>query len=164
MVSKDKIKTEGLTPDDVMDRHFEQPQTDVEWLPEWDEFPEEQPGENARIEDNALIWERDGFEARLESYETTHWRAEIDIPERVGKYYPREIDLKCHPLPEHGFVENVERDDYTTIAATLIIQANFQPVFEVNKFIDELLKSAQESEQFQEEIEEKMAVARENQD
>lgn len=165
MVSPETIENEGLTTDDVLDREVVEPQQEVKWLPEWDEYPEEQPGENARIEDDTLIWERDGgFEARLESYETTHWKAEVTIPESVGQYYPREFDLKCHPLPEYGYVKSVERDGYTTVGATLIIQENFQPVYEVNKFIDELAESAEESEQFREELEEKLSVARENEE
>ncbi|NLV14349.1 hypothetical protein [Haloarcula argentinensis] len=161
MVSKDEIQQDGLTTDDVMDREFEQPKREPEWLPEWDEYPEERPGENTRIEDGTLIWERDGFEVRLESYETTHWRVGLDIPKDVGQYYPREFDLKCHPLPEYGFVKAVEQEDYSTVGATLIIQENFQPVYEVNKFIDELVESAEQSEQFREDVEEKMAAARE---
>lgn len=164
MVTKEEIERDGLTTEDVLDRAFEEPQMDVEWLPEWDKYPEEQPGENTRIEDNTLIWERDGFEARLESFETTHWKAELAIPEEVGKYYPRGFDLKCHPLPEYGFVKDVERDSYTTVGATLIIQENFQPVYEVNKFIDKLVETAEQSEQFQQEVEEKMALARENEE
>lgn len=164
MVSKEEIERQGLTTDDVMDREFAQPQREVKWLPEWDEHPEERPGENTRIEDETLIWERDGFEARLESYETTHWRAHIAIPKDVGEYYPRPFDLKCHPLPEYGFVKQTEQEDYATVGATLIISENFQPVFEVNEFIDALVDSAEQSEQFREEIEEKMAAARENED
>jgi len=164
MVSHEEIQQDGLTTDEVMSREFAEPQREVEWLPEWEECPEEQPGDNARIEDNTLMWERDGFEARLESYETTHWQAEIEMPKAVGQYYPREVDLKCHPLPEYGFVKDVEQDDYSTVGATLIIQANFQPVFEVNEFIDELVESAEQSEAFREEVEEKLAAARENEE
>lgn len=164
MVSIEEIEEEGLTTDDVMDREFVTPQNEVEWVPEWDEFPEEQPGENTRIEDDTLIWERDGFKIRLESYETTHWRVEIDIPKDVGQYYPREFDLKCNPLPEYGFIKEVEQDGYSTVGATLIHGANFQPVFEVNKFIDDLVESAEEAEQFREDVEEKMSAARQNQD
>lgn len=164
MVDIEQIREDELTTEDVMDSTFEQPKEEVEWLPEWDEFPEERPGENARIKGGVLIWEREGFEVRMESYETTHWRVELQIPERVGQYYPREFDLKCHRLPEYGFIKSVERDGYITAGATLIIQENFQPVFEVNKFIDELLESAEQSEQFREEVEEKMAAARENEE
>lgn len=164
MVTKEEIKQDELTTDEVMSREFAEPQREIKWLPEWDDHPEEQPGENARIEDETLIWERDGFEARLESYETTHWKAEIEIPKDVGQYYPREFDLKCHPIPEYGFVKAVEQEGYATVGATLIIQANFQPVFEVNTFIDELVESAEQSEQFREEVEEKMAAARENEE
>jgi ssDNA-binding Zn-finger/Zn-ribbon topoisomerase 1 len=164
MVSKEEIQQDGLTTDEVMSREFAEPQREVEWLPEWEECPEEQPGDNARIEDNTLMWERDGFEARLESYETTHWQAVIEIPKDVGQYYPREFDLRCHPLPEYGFVKEVEQDGYSTVGATLIVQENFQPVFKVNKFIDELMESAEQSEQFREEVEEKMAAARENEE
>lgn len=164
MVTKQEIEEQGLTTDDVMDREFGQPRTDVKWVPEWDEYPEERPGENTRIEDDTLIWERDGFEVRLESYETTHWKADLTIPEDVGQYYPREFDLKCHPLPEYGFIKDTEQESYCTVGATLILNANFQPVFEVNKFIDELVDSAERSKEFREEITEKMAVARENEE
>lgn len=164
MVSTDEIERDGLTTDDVMDREFAQPQREVKWRPEWDEHPEEQPGESTRIEDDTLIWENGEFEARLESYEMTHWQAEIEIPKDVGQYYPRGFDLKCHPLPEYGFVKDVERDGYSTVSATLIIQENFQPVFEVNQFIDELTESAEQSEEFREEVGEKMATARENEE
>lgn len=164
MLSDDEIQEKDLTTGDVLDHEFVEPQQDVEWLPEWDDHPEEQPGENARIEENTLIWEKSGFEARLESYETTHWRAEVDIPEQVGKHYPRGLDLKCNPIPEYGFIKDVKREDYTTVGATLIIQENFQPVYEVNEFIEDLAESAAESEKFMNEVEEKMAVARENEE
>jgi hypothetical protein len=164
MVSEDQIREEGLTKDDVLDVETEQPQQEVEWLPEWDEHPEEQPGENARIEDGVLIWERDGFEARLESYETTHWRATVTIPEEVGQWYPREFDLKCSPKPEYGFVESVETEEYVTTGAVLIITENFQPTWEVNAWIDYLLESSEQSQQFQDELTNKLAVASENED
>lgn len=164
MVTREEIEQDELTTDEVMSRELVEPQSDVEWLPEWDEFPDEQPGDNARIEDNTLIWERDGFEVRLESYETTHWRAEIDMPENIGQYYPREFDLKCNPLPKYGFVKEVEQDEYTTVGVTLIIQENFQPVFEVNNFIDDLVESAEEAEKFREDVEEKLSAARKNED
>lgn len=162
MVDLDRIKEEGMTQEEVLDRYTVEPQQEVEWLPEWDEYPEERPGENARIEEETLTWERDGFEVRLESYETTHWRAGVDLPERVGEHYPREIDLKCHPLPEYGFVESVELDGYTATSATLIIQENHQPVFEVNQFIDKLLESADHSEQFMEDLEDGLEAASED--
>lgn len=161
MVDIDQIEEEELTEGEVLERFTAEPQQDVEWLPEWDDHPEEQPGENTRIEDGTLIWERDGFEARLESYETTHWRAELTIPEKVGEHYPRPVDLKCHPLPEHGFVESVEQDGYTTSGAVIVIAENFQPVYEVNRFIDELIESAEESKQFMEALETGLEVAKE---
>ncbi len=165
MVDTETIEQEGLTTEDVLDSEVVEPQQGVEWLPEWDEYPEERPGENTRIEDDTLIWEREGgFEARLESYEMTHWKAEVTIPESVGEYYPREFDLKCHPRPEYGFVKDVEQEDYATVGATLILQENFQPVWEVNKFIDELAEEAEESQEFREDLEEKLSVARENEE
>ena len=152
MVSRDEIEAEALTTEDVLDVETEQPQTDVRILPEWEEYPEERPGENLRIEDNTLLYERDGFEVAIESYETTHWRVDLSIPEEVGKWYPRPLDLKCRPLPEHGFVESVDTSDsYEASSATLIIQENFQPTFEVRKFIEYLLDNAEASEQFTEE-------------
>lgn len=153
---------EGQSPDEVLDGFVERPQEEVEWLPEWDEELEERPGKNTRIEDNTLIWERDGFEARLESTEVTHWRAEIDIPERVGQWFAREIDLKASPRPEYGFVESVETENYAATAATIVIQENYQPTWEVNKFIDYLLESAQDSEDFQQVVEERLEDARAN--
>lgn len=131
--------------------------------PGWDEYPGEAPGENVRIEDEILIWERDGFEVRLETYRTTHWRAEVDIPEAVAKWYPREIDLKIKP-PKQGFVESVTTESYHAEQAELIVSAPYQPVYEVNSWIDELLESAEGSEEYQQEIEEKMAVARDHED
>lgn len=162
MVTEEEIREESLTTDDVLEYEVAQPKQEVEWLPEWDEGPEERPGENTRIEDNTLIWERDGFEARLESYETTHWKAVIDIPRECGEYYPREFDLKCSPRPEYGFVDDVELEEYATTQATLIIQENFQPTWEVNAFIEMIIETREESEQFEEEITEKLQVAREN--
>jgi hypothetical protein len=164
MLDEDEIREQELTTDDVLDRHLAEPQTEVEWVPEWDEDPDVRPGENCRIEDGVLIFERKGFEARIESYETTHWKVDLDIPETVGEWYPREIDLQCHPRPEHGFIRDVETEDYFASQATLIIQANRQPVWEVEKFIDELAENAQESAEFRDELSEKLAVARENEE
>ena len=164
MVSKEEIERRGLTTDDVMASEIAEPQDEVVWPPEWDENPDAQPGENARIEDETLIWENGEFEARLESYETTHWRSVIEIPKWVGEYYPRGFELKCRPRPKHGFVESVETEDYCVVGATLIHQENLQPVYEVNKFIDELRESAKQSEQFRQEVEEKMAAARQNEE
>ena len=163
MVSKDEIEAESLTTEDVLEVEAAQPQTDVRILPEWEEHPEERPGENLRIEENTLLYERDGFEVAIESYETTHWRVDLTIPEEVGKWYPRPLDLKCLSVPEYGFVESVETSDsYETIGATVIIQENFQPTFEVRKFIEHLLDNAERSEQFTEELDEKLDAAREN--
>lgn len=153
-----------MTSEDVLDRYTATPRDSVEWVPEWDENPDAQPGENTRIEDDILLWERDGFEVMLESYETTHWRALVTIPERVGELHPRPFDLKCNPLPEHGFIKSVEQDSYVTTEAELILQANFQPVFEVNKFIDSLLESHDEAREFQEELEAGLDVAQENEE
>lgn len=158
----ESIREEGLTTDDVMNREFVEPQTDVEMLPEWEEFPEERPGENLRIEENVLIWERDGFEARLESYETTHWKAHITIPKEIGKWQPRPIDLKCKSYPEYGYVEDVETEDYSAVGATIILQDNFQPTWEVNHFIDKLIEEAEGGAEYEKEVEEMLAAAREN--
>jgi len=46
--------------------------------------------------------------------------------------------------------------------ATLIIQENFQPTFEVRKVIEHLLDNAEKSEQFTEELDGKLDAAREN--
>lgn len=162
MVTKEEIEEQGLTTDDVLDVEVERPRDEVEWLPEWDDHPEERPGENTRIEDETLIWERDGFEARLESYETTHWRSEVSIPSEIGQWYPREIDLQCRPDPEYGYVESVDLKDYEASKAVLILQENFQPTWEVNRWIDGLIQNAEESQQFQNEISEKLDVARNN--
>lgn len=164
MVTTEEIREDDLTKDDVLDVEVEEPQREVEWLPEWDEYPEERPGENTRIEDGVLIWERDGFEARLESYETTHWKAEVTIPEPVGQWYPREFDLKCAPKPEHGFVESVETESYITTGATLVIAENFQPTWEVNAWIDYLLESMEHSQEFQDDLTEKLSVASDNEE
>lgn len=161
MVDIDQIEEEELTESEVLDRYTAEPQQEVEWIPEWDENPEKRPGENTRIEDGTLIWERDGFEARLESYETTHWRAEVDIPESVGEHFPRPVDLKCKPHPEHGFVDTVRQDGYTTTGAVIVLAENFQPVYEVNRFMDKLRESAEESEQFMEDLEAGLEVAKE---
>lgn len=162
MVSEDEIQEKNLTTDDVLDREVVEPQQGVEWLPEWDEHPEERPGENTRIEDDTLLWERDGFEVELESYETTHWKATVSIPEEVGQWHPRDFDLKCSPIPEHGFVKEVETEEYATVKAVLILQENFQPTWEVNHFIDHLLEGAQNSQEFQEDLENKLSLASEN--
>jgi len=164
MVSRDEIEAEGLTTEDVLDVETAQPQTDVQILPEWEKHPEERPGENLRIEGNTLLYERDGFEVAIESYKTTHWRVDLSIPESIGKWYPRPLDLKCLSVPEYGFVDSVETSDsYAAIGATLIIQENFQPTFEVRKVIEHLLDNAAEkSEQFTEELDGKLDAAREN--
>lgn len=164
MVSEDQIRAEKLTTEDVLDVETVQPQQEVRWPPEWDEDPEEQPGENARIEDGVLIWEREGFEARLESYMTTHWRATVAIPEEIGQFTPREIDLKCAPEPEYGYVESVETDDYVATEATLIIQENYQPTWEVNSWIDSRIEGAEHSQQFRDDLKNKLSVARENEE
>ncbi|MFW6435902.1 MAG: hypothetical protein ACOCY1_05920 [Halovenus sp.] len=164
MVDIDQIEEEEMTSEEVLDRYTAEPQTEPEWVPEWDEYPEERPGDNTRIEDDALLWERDGFAVRLESYETTHWRIEIEIPEHVGEHYPRGFELKCRPKPEYGFVKSVEQKDYVTTGATLIIAENRQPVYEVQAFIDDLLESAEQSQQFIDDIEEAMAVAKGNEE
>lgn len=163
MVSIDRIREEELTKDEVLSREFEEPKQEVEIVPEWEEYPEEAPGENVRIEDDQLVYEREDFEVRMESYRTTHWRVEVEIPEYVGKWHPRDIDLKIRP-PEQGFVESVETEDYEVVQATLIISSNFQPVYEVNKWIDGLVESAEGSEEFHQEVEEKMAAARDNEE
>jgi len=127
------------------------------------EAPGGAPGENLRIEGNTLLYERDGFEVAIESYKTTHWRVDLSIPESIGKWYPRPLDLKCLSVPEYGFVDSVETSDsYAAIGATLIIQENFQPTFEVRKVIEHLLDNAEKSEQFTEELDGKLDAAREN--
>jgi len=94
---------------------------------------------------------------------TTHWRVDLSIPESIGKWYPRPLDLKCLSVPEYGFVDSVETSDsYAAIGATLIIQENFQPTFEVRKVIEHLLDNAEKSEQFTEELDGKLDAAREN--
>lgn len=153
-----------MDSEEVLDRYTVEPQTEVEWVPEWDEFPEEQPGENTHIEDDVLIWERDGFVVRLESWETTHWRAEIAIPENVGEHFARPFDLKCKPFPEYGFIKSVEMDGYTAASAEVILAANRQPVYEVNNIVDQLLEEAEQNEQFMENLEEGLAVAEDNHD
>lgn len=153
-----------MTTDDVLDRELVEPQESVEMLPEWEDYPEERPGENLRIEDETLIWERDGFEARLSSMEPTKWRAEIDVPEDLGSTWAREIDLKCRPYPEHGFVESAEFEDYSLRAVTLVLSENFQPTYDVNSYIDGLIEDAEGFEEFQKDLDEKLEMARENED
>lgn len=150
----------GETIDDVLDS-YEQPQTEVKWLPEWDDHPEERPGENTRLEDGVLRWEKDGFDVRLESYETTHWKATVSIPEWVGEYFPRSFDLKCTPLPEYGFVKSVAIEDYAATEATLIIQSNYQPTWEVNNWIEARVLDAEEQQEFMDEVSERISDANE---
>jgi len=108
MVSRDEIEAEGLTTEDVLDVETAQPQTDVQILPEWEKHPEERPGENLRIEGNTLLYERDGFEVAIESYKTTHWRVDLSIPESIGKWYPRPLDLA--PLRSGVWLRRLSRD------------------------------------------------------
>ena len=164
MVSEETIREEQLTTEEVLDRELETPQQECEWVPEWDEYPEEQPGENTRLKDGVLYWERDGFTVKLESYETTHWKATVEIPEEVGKWSPRAIDLKCNPKPEYGFVESVDAENHEATEAVLILQDNFQPVFEVQQWIDAQIESAEHGEQFQDELGSKTSLARENEE
>jgi len=91
-------------------------------LPEWEKHPEERPGENLRIEENTLLYERDGFEVAIESYKTTHWRVDLSIPSRSASgTHGRSISRLS--VPEYGFVDSVETSDsYAAIGATLIIQ------------------------------------------
>jgi len=71
---------------------------------------------------------------------------------RSASGYPRPLDLKCPPF-RSSFVDSVETSDsYAAIGATLIIQENFQPTFEVRKVIEHLLDNAEKSEQFTEEL------------
>lgn len=154
-----KIQEEEMTTEEVLDRYTEEPRTSVEMLPEWEEYPEEAPGENTRVEDDTLIWERDGFEIRLESFETTHWKADISVPHEYGKHYARPIDAKCGLGTEHTYVEDVETEDYALSSVTLLTAANFMPVHEVQKFVDAIIDDAQASEQFIEEMEAKLDAA-----
>jgi len=48
------------------------------------------------------------------------------------------------------------------VGATLVIVENFQPTFEVNKFIDKLIDDAAGAEAFTDELESKLSVARES--
>jgi len=133
-----KTVREGMDLSDMV-----RPQRDVEWMPVWDEGPEERPGDNLRIEDNTLMWECDGFTVALTSHDPVRWRAYITIPESVGRYYPEPMTMKCQPRPECGYVRTVEHDDdpIRATAVEVIIQQNTQPVFEVRKFIEMLLET-----------------------
>lgn len=164
MVSKDRIREEELTTEDVLDIETERPKDEVEILDVWERHPEEAPGDNVRIDAGWLKWERDGFDVQLESYKTTHWRATVTVPEEIGGWFPREIDLKSSKQPESGYIETVETEDYKVAQATLILGEMFMPTREINNWIDELLEYAEGSEEFQEELEEKMAVAQENEE
>ncbi|NHN50017.1 hypothetical protein G9464_20830 [Halostella sp. JP-L12] len=164
MVSEDRIEEEGLTTEDVLKYETVEPQEGVEWLPEWDDHPEERPGENTRIEDDTLIWEKEGFEARLTHIEPTKWRAVVDVPPEYGETYAREIDVKCKPIPEHGFVESADTEDYELQQATLVLSENFQPIREVNRFIEKLIEDTEGFKEFQEDLENKLAAARENEE
>jgi hypothetical protein len=162
MVTKDQIREDGLTEEEVLDREVVEPQESVEFLPEWEEWPEEQPGENTRIEDETLIWERDGFKAQLSNIGPTKWRAEIDVPEAYNDGWGRPIDLKTEPHPEYGFVEDATFEDYTLQHVTLVLSENYQPTVEVNSYIDFLIETAGSVEEFQNDLEEKLELAQEN--
>jgi protein gp37 len=79
MVAKEEIEKQNLTTDDVMTREFVEPQQEVEWLSEWDEYPEEQPGENARIE-------------QLRSIDARRWVSFEPLIEPIGKVALDHID------------------------------------------------------------------------
>lgn len=174
--SVEEIEEQAMTQHEVADHIGVQPSDTVTWHPEWDEHPEEQPGKNARIEDEVLIWEQeydvDGvdepvcFEARLECEETTVWKAVVSLPEYVGKNYPRSVDLQCRPDPEYGFVETVEMADdpdvYAAREATLYYKDNFQPTVQVECWMRDLLKDALDFEASMAAIDEKMAAAKAN--
>lgn len=164
MVDLDRIEEEQMTEGEVLDRYTEQPMDCVEWLPEWDEYPEEQPGENACIQDDTLLWENGEFVVRLKSHETTHWKAEIDIPEPIGEHYVRPIDIKCRRLPEYGFVSDVRTEDYVTAGVTLVISENFMPIHELNKYIDDLRDSAKESQRFMDDLEAGLEAAKDSEE
>jgi len=162
MVTKDQIREEDLTPDDVLGREIVEPQETPKILPVWEEHPEERPGENVRLDDETLVWERDGYEARLSNIEPTKWRAEIAVPDTYSGGWARPIDLKCRPHPEHGFVEDAAFEDYELEHVTLVLSENFQPVYEVNQYIEFLIESDGMVEEFQEELDAKLDAAREN--
>jgi hypothetical protein len=162
MVSEQETREDGLTTDDVLDRHTAEPMQEVRMLPEWEEWPEEQPGENTHIDGDELVWERDGFEVRLRSYETTHWKADLTVPREIGSHFPRPVDLKSRPKPKYGFVDTVDLDEYAAVGVTLVLQENFIPTVEINGFIDGLIEQVDENEQFKEDLESKLSAAREN--
>ena len=162
MVDTDQIREEELTPDDVLNRELAEPQSEPEWRDNWDENEETRPGENTRLEDGTLYWEHEGFEIALESYETTHWRVEITIPEPYGKYFPRAVDVKCLSVPEYGYVDEVAMAEYAPEAVTIVISENYQPIWEVNHFIDTLIEKHEGGEEFEAEMSEMLEVAREN--
>lgn len=164
MVDIDRIEDEQMTPDEVLDRFTERPMDTVEWLPEWDDNPDALPGENTRIDDETLIWENGEFEIRMESHETTHWLADISVPEAVGEHYPRPIDMKCRPEPEYGFIRDVEQDGYVTVGVELVIAENYMPIYELNSFVDGLRDGAEQSQEFMDDLEAGLDVARENEE
>lgn len=162
MVTTDEIEEQDLTKSDVLDREFEEPMQHVEMLPEWEEYPEEAPGENTRVEDDVLKWERDGFSVELESDGAIGWKARVSVPSEVGGMYAMPKLIKANPEPKRGFVEDVTVEDYAATEVVLWYQENFQPTYEVNKWIDARIEDAESSQAFQEEVEEKLAAASEN--
>lgn len=144
MVAEDRTHNEGQTEDDRLAHESDRPTT-VEWYPEWDD-PEERPGENTRIDDETLIWERDGFTVRLTHHEALYWRAVISLPASIGRRYERPIDLQTVPFPEYGTVTSVDVEDHVAQSAELLLAGNYQPIWELNNWIDYLLDSATETQ------------------
>lgn len=159
MAEKDHPDDEQ-TPEDLLEAEMVTPQEEVEIPPEWEEHPEEQPGENTRIEDGELRWESDGFDVRLWNLEPTKWKAVISIPTEVGGVWAREMDIKCRPMPHYGFVDSAVVEDYKVREVTLILSENFQPVHEVNAYIESLREDAETFQERQQEWAEKIAEAR----
>jgi hypothetical protein len=180
MVAPDRIEDEGLSADDVLQKELVMPEdapTEPHWVPEWDEWPEEQPGDEAWMDEDsegrtALVFTTDdGFRVELVCLDYSDWQARIGIPEDVGSYIVDEHTFKArHPVMlgdiPMGYVDEVlwrGEDSYDAEAVVIrISEAEGMPVSEVESFVRGLREEHAETLQGMDDLGEKLNVAREN--
>lgn len=180
MVDTDRIREEGLTTEEVLDREFVGPHdtpTEAHWPEYFDDYPEEQPGDEAWLDEDddgepVLCWEDGDFSVRLKCIEWGDWEARISIPERVGRHIPKPTGFKAHHPPtigDHpvGFVDEIEYPDDGYTAGTIVLrlaEAEGMPIVAPSSYVDDLREYAEDSEEYMAEVDEMLAAARENEE